>query len=379
MKPSSPFTKRLIILDSLRGLAAFIVLFHHFFKINNNYLKKILNKDIYEIFSFISSLNHESVIFFFLLSGFSIGLSLKSDNLISSTTLNNYIYRRLKRILPIYIFSLIITLFCGLLTNKLYSSDYSLYNLMGNLLFLQTSDSIKDSWFTPYGFNGSLWSLAFEFFFYWFFIVLYSINFKFLYKFSTITKFILLLGLVICCIIINKYIFIPYLLFFTSFPIWILGYLTSRYFLFKKSYDSLFILSILFGLIYIVIGTRYFQSNTLIVVSKGLIMNFLFYFITKLSYSKINTQNFFICKALKQGLNFLFYRIGLGSYALYAFHYPILLLLNFYNLSILPQLIIMTFLITFCIILEEFSLKIKFDFLKIDYLTPTYRMLRIFR
>src|SRR5690606_32102718 len=123
-----PRKKRLIILDSLRGLAALIVCFHHFFVFNHGALQNIFSQKTYSTFSFISDLNLEAVLFFFVLSGFCIGLSTKGKNEFSRETLNNYLYRRFKRILPVFWIALAFTWFCGLLMNRLHLFDYSLRN-----------------------------------------------------------------------------------------------------------------------------------------------------------------------------------------------------------------------------------------------------------
>ncbi len=361
MKYVSNNTQRLIILDSFRGLAAIIVLFHHIFKINIDFFKSNLNKISYAILDFISSLNHESVIFFFILSGFSIGLSLKNKQLNNKTVINEYIYRRFKRILPIYWFSLLVTLIAGILMGKLYMKDYGILNFVGNLLFLQTSAAGTPAWITPYGLNGPLWSLAFEFFFYMIFPISYLINELALTKVSVNIKFMILLILSAFAIALNKLFFVPYFLFFASLPIWILGFLSSQTYLFHKRYDTLFALVCIISILYLGVGKIYVHSDSLALISKGLLMNSVFYLITvKSTYISSNNN-------IVKIFNVLFYEIGKGSYAIYALHYPLLLFLKYYDIKLLFQIPIIIVYVCLSMILEKWTIKWKWEFLKQNY------------
>jgi len=67
--------------------------------------------------------------------------------------------------------------------------------------------------------------------------------------------------------------------------------------------------------------------------------------------------------------NFLFYKIGTGSYALYLLHYPLLMVLKQQNtLTIIELLVIIMILIIFCIFLEKYAVSKKWGFLKRQYL-----------
>lgn len=68
---------RIHTVDALRGLAASIVVFHHVFIIFPSPFQ-VLHHDhewLYTVANFISNLNVEAVILFFIISGFSIRLS----------------------------------------------------------------------------------------------------------------------------------------------------------------------------------------------------------------------------------------------------------------------------------------------------------------
>lgn len=362
-KNNSPNDKRLLLLDSLRGIAAIIVLYHHVFKINNSFFIVHCSGIFYAVLNFVSGLNQEAVIFFFILSGFCIGLSLKNKDLNTSETVNEYVYRRLKRLLPLHVLALLLTFLCGVLMNKQYLEDYSLKNFIGNLFFLQTSDSIDSSWFTPYGFNGPLWSLAFEFFFYWFFLLVFFLNSRFPYKFSSDIKILSLFLLTIVGVLLNNKLFVPYLLFFNSFIIWFLGYISSNYYLYGRRYNVVVVVAFIFSLLYLVVGHRFLHSNTLTVVSKGLLMNALF-------YAALFYRHFINRSLLSNAINFLFYKIGKGSYAIYALHYPLLMVFAYFGINLYVQLSLLVIFTILAIKLEELSLTWKFTFLRINYARP---------
>lgn len=354
---------RLVVLDSLRGFASILVLYHHIFKINVQFFKNNFNETAFQILNFISDLNPLAVLFFFVLSGFSIGLSLKGKGLNSWDRINEFIYRRLKRILPIYWIALGLAFISGLLMNLLNLPDFSIYTLIGNLLFLQTGAAI-DGWLPPYGLNGPLWSLAYELFFYLFFPIAYIINRRYLARFNIDIRF----GLLLCCtllaIIVNKFVYVPYLSFFSLFIIWLLGFISTQTFYFRRKFNLLFTASILVGAFYVLWGYSVFNSNSFRLISKGLIVGSVFYFFT-LNHSSdtlLKSGKYFL-----KGFNFIFFYIGKGSYAIYALHYPILLLLHFYRIPMNFQLIIIAAFVFLCTPLEELTIKLKLSFLKLNY------------
>jgi len=180
-------TKRIAILDSLRGLAALIVVFHHVFVYNIAALEQALEQVpwLLSALNFVSNLNHLAVLFFFVLSGFAIALATQKLDLTQNQDTNVYLYRRFRRILPLYWIAIGFTCLIGMLNGNYWSNDsYSVVNLIGNLLFLQTSDKIGAYWFSPYGLNGPLWSLSYELFFYLFFPIYIRTIALFFHKFS---------------------------------------------------------------------------------------------------------------------------------------------------------------------------------------------------
>ncbi len=81
----------------MRGVAASLVVFHHVYT-RFAYLYPNEPARLHKILTFISDLNVEAVMFFFILSGFSIRLSLRKGLPITKELFNDYLYRRLKRL-----------------------------------------------------------------------------------------------------------------------------------------------------------------------------------------------------------------------------------------------------------------------------------------
>jgi peptidoglycan/LPS O-acetylase OafA/YrhL len=363
--------QRIKILDSMRGFAASIVVFHHVytrfaFLYSNNepaYLHRAL--------SFISDLNVEAVLLFFVLSGFSIRLSLQKGLPVSKKLFNEYVYKRLKRILPLYYVAIIFTAVSGFITEAIYTNDdFSIKNLLGNIFFLQCSKSYKGNWFAPYGDNGPLWSLSFEMFYYFFFPVFILLMLRF-FKSSIITektnRIILVVTLLfsLLCIIINNFIFFPYIAFAALFYVWYCGFYLAEIHIKKKiALNNNFIISVV---ILLLIGILlYLRSSAE------------FY---KLFFASAITTGFFIIYMLRQKnkkifydyfdkvFNFFFYHLGKGSYALYLLHYPLILILkNFKQINIAEAITSIILFAFFCTWLEQYFVKKKWLFLKIRYI-----------
>ncbi|PSL30851.1 acyltransferase family protein [Chitinophaga ginsengisoli] len=367
---ANPGSSRIVVLDSLRGLAAMIVCLHHFLFINANYLQVYKGQTWYDILFRISEYNKEAVLFFFVLSGFSIGLSLKNKAPDSPETINEYIYRRFKRILPVYILALLFTLISGFVMHQVNLPNYSAWNMLGNILFLQTADIVEGSWFIPYGFNGPLWSLSFEFFFYCFFPLVYLINRKYLGKINILVKYAVLLVLSIAAFAVNKIFFIPYFAFFSSFIIWLSGYLVSRTYLKGHTYHLLFTGVFACGVLYLTAGRHFLSSNTLAFICKGLVMAAVFYMITFFSKSETAQAIF---KWPVWILNKIFNYVGKGSYATYALHYPLMLMLRYFHVNMIVQVVLILLFIILCTTIEEKTIRWKLNMLRLNYTSFFFR------
>jgi peptidoglycan/LPS O-acetylase OafA/YrhL len=181
-------------LDSFRGLAALYVVVGHarwllWEGFSGGYLKhpeqySVLGKVLVYFFSAFK-FGHEAVLFFFVLSGFVIHLNYSNKldtiaNKIANTAV--YAFKRFIRIYPALLFSILITLLCDYLGNLQYEALYSnqsLYNNINNNLTFDhslvtlttTLLNLSTLGFPVFGSNGPLWSLAYE----WWFYILYPI------------------------------------------------------------------------------------------------------------------------------------------------------------------------------------------------------------
>ena len=323
-----------------------------------------------DVFIQISNLNVEAVMFFFFLSGFSICLSVKNGLPITKSNFNNYAYRRLKRILPLYYFAILFAFLCGYLTKSVFvNDDFSVKNLLGNIVFLQCSSSYKGNWFAPYGDNGPLWSLSFEMFYYFLLPVFLSVMLKMSNSnklTASINKKALLVSFFISlvCVFINKQIFLPYIAFAALFYVWYAGFFIAGVYLEKEKDISgtiilLLALIIVTGIIYYLLpAATGYKLLVGAIVSAGFYMLYLVR--KKLPLAFINTS--------ESMFNFLFYKIGTGSYALYLLHYPLLMILKQYEHLQLYQLVTAILLLSICcILLENYFANKKWLFLKLPY------------
>ncbi len=361
--------KRIKILDSLRGVASFIVLFHHVYtRLPESFASFPIS--VKKLFNIVSDLNVEAVIFFFILSGFSIRLSLRNNLEMTKQNLNDYLYRRFKRILPLYFLALILTFIVGIILHQTSTSDFSFQNLFGNIFFLQISKSYKGYWFSPYGNNGVLWSLPFEMFYYLFFpVFIFMLNKIFRGKIFERNFFIV--SLVISFLIsvaatgINKYFFFPYIAYATLFYCWYIGFFIAHLFMNNSIKAGVNFLATCVLCILFLIAYKFTYSSNFMKLFAGSFISCLMYFILIL----LNTSMRKIFFVPEKVINFIFYKIGKGSYALYLLHYPIVLLLMYFNVTnLLIVSIIFLLVILISTYLEEWLVKKKFLFFKINYL-----------
>lgn len=361
-------TKRILILDSLRGIASLIVVFHHFFVYNSVSFEALCVKSdfLYDLATFISDQNQLAVIFFFALSGFVIYLATHKLDFARKADLNHYFYRRFRRILPLYWFAIVFTLIVGMAAGIQEDESFSSWNLIGNLLFLQTSDNVGSYWFEPYGQNGPLWSLAYEMFFYAFFpfllLLLNKVPNKLWGGISLPARLVLVsfaLGLLAICV--RLFIFIPYLSFLSLFPIWTSGYYLG--FLYREGiYADRFVI----GLSTMILGfwgvNQYIQSATLFILVEA------WSFIIIPGYSLYRFKLLDYLQPLRHALNSIFLKLGEGSYAIYLLHYSLVLYMAVYlGLDWWVQAV---FLITWCFVsvyLENWLNSHSYSFLKRSY------------
>ncbi len=316
---------RNITMDFIRGISAVLVCCGHlravmFVDYNTLEPNSVINKTFY----FLTSLGHEAVMVFFVLSGFFVGGSVLSKRL--KFTFDGYLIARLSRLWTVLIPALVFTFLMDLITNHFtpsvlagehysalvsgpknaaYSASFETF--FANITFLQ-------SVYSPvFGSNGPLWSLTYEF---WYYIAFPLITIAFgVVKMPNTTK--LIAALVLIGI---TYFFASHLLL--GFIIWTLGvavYLIYSKNIFKMGYwftltsFLIFIASLFYSKAPLIIPG--FLRHTDLVVG-------LAFSLFLISLRNIEKQSW-VDKYLSK---FSFWLSDI-SYSLYIFHFPVLMLL----------------------------------------------------
>lgn len=250
-------TNRIRQLDAWRGIAASVVFFHHLFvNFREPFHSLRLHFDsAYQFARFVSELNVVAVLLFFVISGFNIHLSAHQLNMAQPDDVNLYIYRRLKRLLPLYYVALVLTLSIGIASSNS-SEDFSARTLIGNIFFMQTPASDRGNWFVPYGGNYPLWSISFEMFFY----VCYPLISRYLGRHDSRPEFVkqgslIALGFSVFGLFVYNILPNPLALFASHFVIWYAGVVLAEAYLGKA--DS----RVAFGIIAALLGSATLSAS----------------------------------------------------------------------------------------------------------------------
>lgn len=350
---------RNILFDLIRGTSAIIVLISHLRNVMFEDFNTIIEKSNYLVsfFYFITSLGHDSVIVFFVLSGYFVGGSVISKK--ENFKFSPYFLARISRIWTVLLPSLLITFiidkFIFYHNPSIINGDYlsvlhsgpesnysiSLINFFSNTFFLQTI-------FSPvYGTNGPLWSLSNEFWYYilfpTIFIFLIKNKHKLFYKLINLCVIIIIVGL-----IHNK---------IEGFIIWMLGVLVfwvySKEYVFKNiaiQYLLIILSSLLWG--FSIVFSKINSSDNLLISNDLLIgISFSIFLIAVKNSKLFMIKNIFLKK----------FSLFLSeiSFSMYLVHFPIVILifsffykdnkqeLSFYNFIIFT-------LITFLLIIISY-------------------------
>jgi peptidoglycan/LPS O-acetylase OafA/YrhL len=150
--------ERIEELDSLRGLAALVVVFYHLGFVMPGFDRV----DKHPVLHFFVS-GHESVLFFFVLSGFVLSIPFYSGR---QTTYRTFVLRRFFRIYIPYIFSVLFAIVCCMLFsrsgidelsslfNSFWVTPFSWQTLLNHLLLVGNFDTNA--------YNPVIWSLVHE-------------------------------------------------------------------------------------------------------------------------------------------------------------------------------------------------------------------------
>lgn len=318
--------KKYVWLDLFRGLSALIVLASH--------LRAALFVDFYtlaepsyfeKIFYFITSLGHQAVMVFFVLSGFFVGGSILNHK--NNFKFRGYLIARLSRLWVVLIPALFFTALIDQITNfylpeliegsfyknlssgpnNNYSS--SILTFLGNISFLQTS------YVSSFGTNSPLWSLANEFTYYMLFpmimIVIGRLQYSFTYKFYF-------------SILLLIFIFFLAHYFLYGFIIWLFG--VGVYIVYTrvdKNFNFIFFLISVIFFCFSIINSKIDIIMKLFNISDSidLIIGFTFaMFLISIKNENLNNK-------LKKKIYLFSQKLSDISYSLYVFHFPIVMLI----------------------------------------------------
>jgi peptidoglycan/LPS O-acetylase OafA/YrhL len=272
---------------------------------------------ITEVFYFLTSLGHQAVIVFFVLSGYYVGGSLLNLEKFDFRNFQLYIVARLSRLWIVLVPVIFLTLAlifpicfgsserCSNLKLSSMSSSVNASlgfdTLLGNILFLQGFKS------KIYGGNAPLWSLSYEFWFYIFAFVLLWI--------SASKRFILSFFL-IATLVFFSYLFDFGLNWFAWFLIWLLGAISSKISLGRnlnlspRVFNDFNVTVLLLVFIKLISSNRFEPSNSLLTdMLLGILFSIYLSFSKRQTVKVPNSRRFFP--------DF--------SYSLYALHFVLLL------------------------------------------------------
>jgi peptidoglycan/LPS O-acetylase OafA/YrhL len=316
--------KVIISLDITRGIAAIVVLLSH----SRAYLfldYKLLPANeiniFVDFFYFITGLGHESVMIFFVLSGFLVAGSVQRNFNNNTFSWKLYLINRLSRLWIVFIPALFLTLFWDKIGILITGSDY--YNgALGDVLavgpnapvehnysvFLKNTLFLQNIISPVFGTNGVVWSLANEFWYY----ILFPFCLSLINNIRQIKYFKILLIISIIGVILK---FLPVEII-NGFGIWLIGYLA--YVLINKTNLSKYLnkiiprILILILFIFILgISRIYKDFNLLNEYLVGVI-----YSLVLISFYNIEIKNV----SIKRFFNVL----SNISYTLYLVHVPII-------------------------------------------------------
>jgi peptidoglycan/LPS O-acetylase OafA/YrhL len=210
--------------------------------------------------------------------------------------------------------------------------------------------------------------LSFEMFYYLFFpflmILLVWLTRRKVLQFKW-QSYVLLLSFVLSliAIVLNVYIFIPYVAFLALFFIWYSGY----YFCLLYLNKGLFVINnlsipFLILVVLLVINYQFHSAN----FGKLLTGACIFFSFLLVYFIKSYFNQFF--KISEKLFNYFFLAIGKGSYAVYLLHFPLLLLMKYYQLTKGYEILLAMIMLTLvCIYLEQLMARQQWSFLKRDY------------
>ena len=234
----------------LRWTAACLVVFNHMRSIIFKDFDQVSNKGpSVKLFYFITSLGHQAVIVFFVLSGYLVAGSVINQLKKGIFDIKNYAINRFSRLYAVLLVALILTVILdntgiyldhiGLYTHQIKTAtlDYSVESRESAKYFFASLFMLQTIVLPPLGSNSPLWSLSYEFWYYVLFpcIILCAIFVKGRKKMAAVP--FVLLALMIA--------FLPFNIL-QYFLIWLLG-LIPFYFSAKGRYYKYVLMLVFVG------------------------------------------------------------------------------------------------------------------------------------
>ena len=297
-------------IDGLRALAIFLVFGFHFFE------NDTLSIHGYNPFSggFIG------VDIFFVISGYLIALIIKSENDSKSFNFFSFLIRRIRRIVPALILVSFLTLIMGvifLLPFNLIDISYSFLSLslfLSNIYFFISGKNYSALEQFPQPFIHT-WSLSIE----WQYYVIFSLFFLFLIKFLKKSFFylylIILLFFIFSAYLSYKNEALSFFLIFSriwEFFIGVLLVFVPK----KKFYKNKYLFYSIFGLVLILTFNFCFDERFYHPGFFTIVPIFGTYLLIRYSHNLNPVTNLFRLYPIRY--------IGLSSYSLYLYHYPLI-------------------------------------------------------
>jgi len=353
MSSPNPITNKFYILEFIRSLAAIYVLIYH--------IQQKLNFG--PVFSLFFSFGQESVMIFFVLSGFVIYYSVETKKV--PVTIINYFKARFFRIYPTFVLACLLAYSC----QSIIAGHFIIFpvnSFIENICMLQDFSTGKPgTWVQPFMGNTPLWSLSYEWWFYILFIPVYFFINKSKQYIAVIT--LSSLGFITYLIMPNQ------ISIWTSyFILWWMGVEASKKYLMDKENEKIMdfkkIIIVIVGYVLIlIIYTFFYEKNHIIhfglfpiILIRHYVMALLFaFFLRVYDVRKINISK-----------SNILVRFAPYTYALYVFHYPVLQLFESKKwLSSywgIPLLIL--FIISLCYLAENIIQKniVKWSAYKVD-------------
>lgn len=178
--------RHIAIIESARGFAALYVLLTHVIELtglHNNLATESWLRLFIDLFLIYG---HQAVLLFFVLSGFSIHYTSADRQLTQSTALKHYYYLRWRRIYPIFVMAVLITISLdiagtamGLNLHSKHLQEINIWQLIYTFSFLTDVHDIDGVMQPVLHSNGPLWSLSYEVFYYLIYPLYWMINRRF--------------------------------------------------------------------------------------------------------------------------------------------------------------------------------------------------------